>query len=161
MKKLFKNMGRVGLMCLMVVALAFLVVVPVVNAQVDALSYSNSMSSTSLQLLTSTNVANGSAIDVWQNRGMSFAVDMKGGQSTNTGLTAFFYALSQDGTTYSSTTPLIIYATANGTTRVVNTTNVPASFLDNVKKIKLITITNALANQPDLVITNVVTAKRY
>lgn len=105
--------------------------------------------------LTSTNVTGARPIDVWQGRGMSFSPRFVGTQSTNTGTIAFLFATSQDGTNYTTTAPIVIYSTANATTAVRDFTNVPPTVLDNVRKIKLLTITNALANMASIHVTNV------
>lgn len=161
MKRMFQKMGRMGRMGLMAIALAFLVVPPMAQAQVQPTDVTGALSNTVACITVSSNVVNAVEIDVWQGKGMSFSVNSCGTQSTNTGLMAYFFKVTQDGSNYTTTTPLIIYETGTGTTSVRGWTNVPATALDNVRKVKLYQITNALGNMATNYVTNVYVGRKY
>ena len=79
-----------------------------------------------------------------------------GAQSTNTGVIGFGIALSTDnGSNYTTTTPLWITTTGNGAAAVRDFATIPATSLGAATHAKIITVTNAVAQKGTVTITNV------
>ena len=123
------------------------------RAQLTPTTVTDSISNIITCTLTSTNVVNAKEITLRQGKGVAIAPYFVGTQSTNTGVIAFFFAVSVDGSNYSTTT-IRAASTANATTAVRDYILIPPSTLDNARKIKLLTITNALANMASLTVSN-------
>jgi hypothetical protein len=100
-------------------------------------------------------------INIPQKNGLGFAPTVCGTASTNTGLTAFFWQYSPDGTNWTTDTPLVTFCTGNGVTAVKTWTNVPPVCMDNAARLRLATITNSAVNTSGLWITNVLFLKQY
>ena len=79
------------------------------------------------------------AVPVWRGRGMALMPTFTCA-GADTGNVTFNWNLSYDGTNWTTTTPISLVLVANGTTRVTGYTNVPADKLDNVRFIRLATI---------------------
>jgi hypothetical protein len=84
-------------------------------------------------------------IDIWQGRGLSLQIRVVGNNTaTTTGLVAAAFAPSIDGTNYCNQTNQYfwVFAAPNGTTEAFGWTNISANFLNNIRKLKLVQITN-------------------
>ncbi len=149
---------------MMAAALAILsltLIVPT-QAQVTPTSYTSltglvtSVAGGATSNLTST------AIDVRQGKGMAVFAYFAGTNASATGALTLTFGTSYDGTNYSTTGGGLIFApVANGTTAVRAYTNFPPDLLNNVQKVKLLSVANGNDATNTLYLTNIVVSFGY
>lgn len=97
------------------------------------------------------------AIDVRQGKGMAVFAYFAGTNASATSALTLTFGTSYDGTNYSTTGGgLTLAPVANGTTAVRAYTNFPPDLLNNVQKVKLLSLANANDATNTLFITNIV-----
>lgn len=132
----------IQVLTLVVMLFAFVLAPPPAKAQVTATSFQD-------MLYGPTNVAGSSTltvltarvIDLPQGKGFAF-IPASYGTNASTAAQTYTFALSYDGTNWSTLGPTYV-CSMNGTTVVRGYTNFPPTVIGNVPKIKLLTIQNA------------------
>jgi len=137
MKHAFKSL-------LLIAALAAYALPAQAQVESSALQYGLS-NATWIGEVATTNLINANVVNLTPGRGIALSCILVGTNATCTTNIMLQFATSVDGTNYATETksllPVII--TPNGTTAVYTYTNFPAAVLDNARKLKCVTITNA------------------
>jgi hypothetical protein len=138
------RVGFFGFLCLLCLLL-FILPAPA-RAQIAATDFSALTSvPASMPSNTTSNSLTSSVINLRQGRGVALSVRFVAADAGTSNIT-FGFDVSLDGTNYSTTQPVSIVATANGTNTVQTYTNVPASWLDNAQKMRLTKVINLQTN---------------
>lgn len=147
-----KNSNRFLAAILLIGAMVALLA-PKAQAQVTPLTSTNAIKTILTLAHASTNIVSSAIAEVPIRQGKGVSVTAAfAGTGANTGTVQLMWAVSTDGTNYTTTTPITTTHVANGTTGVLDWELIPPSTLDNVRKIKIVTITNT----PTILLTNVV-----
>lgn len=125
---------------LALVALAFHAV-----AQVTPTTFGSFTGQAATVATATTSSTASAAIEVPQGRGLAVLATIGGTAATTNGAVTFTFAVSADGTTYSTDTGLQLAITPTGTNVLTAYKNFPASTLDNVRYLRLASIENAAA----------------
>lgn len=96
-----------------------------------------------------------SAIPLTTGKSLTLSPYYAGAQSTNTGVIGFGLALSTDnGSNYTTTTPLWVTTTGNGAAAVRDFATIPATSLGAATHAKILSITNSITQKITVTITN-------
>ena len=124
--------------------LAALLFVPAaLHAQVTPTSYGLFTNAPATVATSTTWTTGSSPISVPQGRGLAVLYTLRGSAGTTGGVVTLTFAVSADGTTFSTDTGLQLTVTPTGTNVLTGFKNFPASTLDNVRYIKLASVQNA------------------
>ena len=94
---------------------------------------------------SSTSNVNSGVILVRQHRGIAIVPAFTGSGASTLNVT-FKWDVSADGTNYTTTQPLSLVVPANGTNAVIAYTNVPATYLNNVRYLRVSSVANGATN---------------
>lgn len=91
-------------------------------------------------------------LTVRQDKGISLFETHAANSSTNQQTMTFTLDTTPDGTNWTTTGPITWSVTNNGTTSVTSWTNLPSTFISNVRKLKISSVTCPLGTTNSLVV---------
>lgn len=133
MKKLFVSL------------LAFVAGLAIATAQITPTTVGSFTGQAATVATSTTSTTTSAAIDVPQGRGLAVLCTIGGTAAATNGAVTFTFAVSADGTTYSTDTSLQLAITPTGTNVLTGYKNFPSSTLDNVRYLRIASIQNASA----------------